>query len=253
VTRFSLWLVAITASFGLAAGQAAQEKPKLDFSPCEVQLGVSMVAYDSQRAVGSSFASADFKPKGLGMSPSLKVSVDIVPFKIGNYDASVLLSGSWRFSNDVPLEFGSRDVPSDLQHKSQMSLGAVVKVDLSKNFDVGLGLDERQDWMFAKGRGGRTDSEDNVWRPWLRAQSRYLFDKGTSITPFVGVEASFALAAAKVNSMNYYRDIVMNTGYEVLGQLDPPDRRSPESFTKGHVPLWEVAIVGGVRFGRHCR
>jgi hypothetical protein len=245
VTRFALCLVAVTASFGLAA----QEKPRLAYSPCEVQIGASMVSYDPQNVVGPN-GSADFTPKGLGMAPAFKVSVDMVPFKIGPLDASVLFSASWRFANDVPLERDGANVPLDLQHKSQMSLGALLKVNLNKNVDVGVGLDERQDWMLANGIAG-TDSDDNVWRPWLRAQARYLFDRGAGITPFVGVEFAFALAPVEVVPSNYYRDYVINTGRDPLGPIAGA-APSPESLARGHMPLWDLAVVAGVRFGRRC-
>ena len=254
VTRFSIWLVAITASLGLAAGQAAKENPKLGYSPCEIQIGASFVGYDSQRARGLD-GYADVAPKGAGLAPSLKFSVDMLPFNLAGLDMSLLFSGSWRFTNDVPLEAGSLDVPADLRHKSQMSLGALLKVNLGKSLDLGVGIDERQDWMYAKALSAdMTDSEDNVWRPWLRAQARYLFDRGTNLTPFIGVEAAFALAAVETDSANYYLDYFNNTGQEIRGMGRPlTEGRSPESFTRGHAPLWEVAIVGGVRFGRHCK
>jgi len=261
VTRFALRTVAITASFGLAAGLAAQEKPRPDYAPFEVQIGASVCGYDSRQSLGSSGRIAEFAPKGAAVAPSLKISVDLLPFKIGKLDASVLISGGWRLANDVPLEvdfgLGASDASSDLRHKSQISLGAALKVNLSKRFDVALGIDERQDWMYADGIVG-SDSEETVWRPWLRAQARYLFDRGTRITPFVGIEAAFAMAAAEVDASNHYHDFAINTGCYMLPEfaamgpvsLSTP---SPESFTKGHMPLWEVALVGGARFGRHCR
>jgi hypothetical protein len=245
VTRFALCLVAVTASLGLAA----QEKPSLAYSPCEVQIGASLVSYDPQTVTGPN-GSADFTPKGLGMAPSLKVSVDMVPFKIGPLDASVLFSAGWRFANDVPLEWDGANVPLDLQHKSQMSLGALLKVNFNKNLDFGVGLDERQDWMLAGGLAG-TDSQESVWRPWLRAQARYLFDRGAGLTPFVGAEFAFALAPVEVNPINYHRDYVINTGWELLGPIYGPSP-SPESLARGHMPLWDLAVVVGVRFGRHC-
>jgi len=254
VTRFSIWLVAITASLGLAAGQAAKENPKLGYSPCEIQIGASFIGYDSQRAAGLG-GHADVAPKGNGLAPSLKFSVDMLPFNLAGLDMSLLLSGSWRFTNDVPLEAGSLDVLADLKHKSQMSVGALLKVNLGKSLDLGVGIDERQDWMYAKAIANMTDSEDNFWRPWLRVQARYLFDRGTNLTPFIGVEAAFALAAVETDSTNYYLDYVNNTGLEIGGMGRPfgDGKISPESFTRGHAPLWEVAIVGGVRFGRHCK
>jgi hypothetical protein len=238
-------LVAITASFGLAA----QEKPRLAYSPCELQIGASVMSYDPQKVAGP-LGEADFAPKGVGMAPALKVSVDMVPFRIGPLDASVLFSASWRFANDVPLERDGANVPLDLQHKSQMSLGALLKVNFNRNLDFGVGFDERQDWMMANGIAG-TDSEDNAWRPWLRAQARYLFDRGTNVTPFVGAEFAFALAPVDVAPANYYRDYVINTGRAPLGPIYG-SAPSPESLARGHMPLWDLAVVAGVRFGRRC-
>jgi hypothetical protein len=188
----------------------------------------------------------------MGMAPSLKLSIDVLPFNLANFDASLLVSGSMRFGNDVPLEFDDgREAYTDVQHKNQMSIGALLKMNVSKNVDLGIGLDFRQDWMVANGIAG-TDSEESLWRPWLRAQARYLFDQGKNVTYFVGAEAGFALASVDIHPSNYYRDYYINTGQRPLGEISDPSKPSPDSFTRGHMPTMEFAIVGGIRFGRHC-
>jgi hypothetical protein len=76
-----------------------------------------------------------------------------------------------------------------------------------------------------------------------------MLNKSAKITPFIGIEAGFALSNTKVDPADYYRDYVINTGNRFLGDVDPYSS-SPVSFTRGHFPVWEVAHVVGVRFGR---
>jgi outer membrane protein OmpA-like peptidoglycan-associated protein len=243
VTRFSLLLVACTATLGLAAGQSAQDGSKSRFKPVELQLGASFVGYDPQDALGTG-GSGTFTPKGLGFAPSFRFTFEPIALPFGG----LAFTAGYRMGNDVPLEYGS-DAKADLQHKSQLSLGALVRVGVIDNFDFSAGLETRNDWMYASQIYG-TETEHSVWRPWLRAQARYLFDRCTNITPFVGAEASFALTPVEVNSWNYYHDYAMNTGDTPLGPIDFT-KASPESFAKGNMPLYEFAVVAGVRFGRH--
>jgi outer membrane protein OmpA-like peptidoglycan-associated protein len=243
VTRFSLLLVACTATLGLSAGQSAQEYPKTRYKPVELQLGASFIGYDSADAAGLD-GSATFAPKGLGITPSFRFTFEPIALPFGG----LAFTAGYRMGNDVPLEFGP-DAKSDLQHKSQISLGALLRIGIRDNFDFGLGVETRNDWMYASKLKG-SETEESIWRPWLRLNARYLFERGTNVTPFVGLEAAFALASVEVNPINYYHDYAMNTGYAPLGPINT-SVVSPESFARGHMPTWEVAVVGGVRFGRH--
>jgi outer membrane protein OmpA-like peptidoglycan-associated protein len=243
VTRFSLLLVACTATLGLAAGQSAQEQSKSSFKPVELQIGASFVGYDPQEALGIN-GSGTFSPKGLGLAPSFRFTFEPIALPFGG----LAFTAGYRLGNDVPLEYGT-DAKADLQHKSQLSLGALVRVGVTENFDLSAGFETRNDWMYASEIFG-TETEHSVWRPWLRFGARYLFDRGTNITPFVGAEASFALTPVEVNPWNYYHDYAMNTGDMPLGRIDFT-KASPESFAKGNMPLYEFAAVIGVRFGRH--
>jgi outer membrane protein OmpA-like peptidoglycan-associated protein len=95
-----------------------------------------------------------------------------------------------------------------------------------------------------------TESYAKETRPWLRANARYMFDRGTNFTPFVGVEVAYALTSIDVDPAEYYRDYAINTGDMFLGSL-PSLEPSTASFTRGNYPVWEGAFVAGVRFGRH--
>jgi outer membrane protein OmpA-like peptidoglycan-associated protein len=240
VTRLSLLLVACTATLGLSA---AQDDPRSSFKPVELQLGASFIGYDSQEAFGA-IGTGTFSPKGLGMAPSFRLTFEPIALPFGGLG----FTAGYRMANDVPLEYGS-DARADLQHKSQISLGALLRVGVTDNFDFSAGFETRNDWMHAAQIAG-TETEHAVWRPWLRFGARYLFDRGTNVTPFVGAEASFALTAIEVDPWNYYHDYAMNTGDAPLGRIDAT-KVSPESFAKGHMPVYEVAVVAGVRFGRH--
>jgi outer membrane protein OmpA-like peptidoglycan-associated protein len=243
VTRFSLLLVALTATLGLEAGQPVKADSKSSFKPVELQLGASFIGYDSKDAFGRD-GTGKFVPKGLGLAPSLRLTVEPIALSFGG----LAFTASYRMANDVPLEYGS-DAKADLQHKSQISLGALLRIGVTEKFDFSAGFETRNDWMYASQIAG-SETEHTIWRPWLRFNARYLFDRGTNVTPFVGAEAAFALASVDVNPWNYYQDYAMNTGDTPLGRIDT-SVVSPESFAKGHMPAYEVAVVAGVRFGRH--
>jgi outer membrane protein OmpA-like peptidoglycan-associated protein len=154
--------------------------------------------------------------------------------------------------NDVPLEYtlaNKRPAASDLKHKDQLQAGALLKFELVRDFGFGIGFEGRHDWMEANGQAG-TRTRDRAWRPWVRATAAYRFDIGAQVTPFIGIEAAHALVRSTVNPSNHYRDYAINTGDFPLGALNDL-YNSPESFTRGHLPVWEVSLVGGLRFGRH--
>ena len=237
-------LAPMATSICLIAGQAPQENPRSKHWPFEVQLGASFMGYSSHDSAGPD-RTVEFAPKGVGIAPSIRLSLDPICLPFGSIQVSV----GYRLFNDVPLEYGGVDANAEMSHKQQVSFGAMLRFDKIKNFDFGVGLDGRNDWMYATKKIG-TETEETAIRPWLRGNARYLFDKGTNVTPFVGLEAAFALTSIDVNAHNHYRDYVVNTGRIPLGSLGGNPAKSPDSFTRGHFPIWEVAIVGGVRFGR---
>lgn len=234
--KLPILLVTLAASVSLSA-QGQPEKSK--YWPFEIQLGASFMGYNSHDAVGPN-GKASFSPDNPRLAPSVRFSLDPIRLPFG----SVLLSAGYRFQNDVPLNYWS-----DLSHKEQTQFGVALRFETSKNLEYGIGLDTRRDWMRVPELRG-TETQDNEWRPWVRANARYMFDKGTNVTPFVGLEAAFALSTPDVNGENHYRDYAINANNFFLGNLADLTR-SPESFTRGHFPSWEVALVGGIRFGRH--
>jgi outer membrane protein OmpA-like peptidoglycan-associated protein len=235
-------LAPMATSICLMAGQAPQENPRSKYWPFEVQLGASIMGYNAHNSTGPN-GTVEFAPKGVGIAPSVRLSIDPICLPFG----SIQLSVGYRLPNDVPLEYGGHDSQADMSHKQQFLFGAMLRFDKIKNFDFGVGVDGRNDWMYAPKKRG-TETQDTSMRPWLRANARYLFDKGTNVTPFLGVEAAFALSALEISSATHYWDYYTNTLDAPLGTL--PWQKAPESFTRGHFPIWEGAIVGGVRFGR---
>jgi len=245
-------LAPMATSIFLIAGQAPQENPRSKYWPFEAQLGVSFMGYNSHKAENPiNGSSTEFSPSGVQLAPSIRLSLDAICLPFG----SIQVSAGYRFSNDVPLEYNGVDAKAEMSHKQQVFFGAMLRFDKIKNLDFGVGLDGRSDWMYATRKPTiGTATQDNAMRPWLRANARYLFDRGTNTTPFVGLEAAFAPTGVDVNAKNYYRDYYINTGRKPLGDLETPNHAdltpSPDSFTRGHFPVWEVAIIGGVRFGR---
>jgi outer membrane protein OmpA-like peptidoglycan-associated protein len=223
------------------------------------------MTYDSHQAfvpwAGSEYETK-FCPKNPRIAPSVRLSLDVLPLPFG----SLLLTAGYRFQTDVPLQYWAgpssvvpykgywEDAHSDLKHRGQIQLGALVRFDVRPYFDFGVGVEARNDWMEAVIRPWMyegTNSENTIWRPWLRANARYLFDRGTNITPFVGIEAAVALGEGdKIHPTNYFIDFYNNT-HDYMGLDLPIDRVSPDSYTRGHTPLWEFALVAGIRFGRH--
>jgi hypothetical protein len=255
VTRFSLWLAAITTSFSLAAGEPQQEKLWSNFAPIELQLGGSIMGYGSHEGstAVTGGTTADFAPKGSGFAPSIRFSVDVYPIPIG----TLQVTGGYRLGNSISLDVshagGTYSSDSNLKHQAQLQVGGNVRVDYFKKYEFGLGFEARNDWMKAAGRTGFTNSESSVWRTWLRANARYMFERDSlPFVPYAGIECGFALAKPKIEPSNYFLDYVNNTGDATIDPLYSNAQLSPDSYTKVHAPNWEVAIVVGIRFGRNC-
>jgi hypothetical protein len=258
VTHFSLWLAAAAASLGLVAGQPTQGLSESRLIPFEVQGAASWMAYDSHQAFftldGSAFETK-FSPKNPRLAPSVRASIDVLPLSFG----SILLTAGYRFQTDVPLQYrsvlhgGNQAAYSDMKHRGQIQLGAFLRFDDHQIFDFGIGLEARNDWMEAAVRPWMykgTDCESTIWRPWMRANARYLFDRGTNVTPFVGVEVAVALGKGDdIHPTNYSISYYNNTRDD-MGLGWSTNLVSPDSYTRGHAPLWEFALVAGVRFGQ---
>ena len=241
MTRISLLLVSITASLSLGANHSLEDKPKSSW-PWEVQIGANFMGYNPHDATGPN-GTVTFSPSNPRLSPSLRLSIDPICLSFG----SILFSVGYKFENDVPLDYG-QSARVDLKHKDQIQVGALLRIKTDGNFEFGAGFDARYDWMRATHRVG-TMSQSIAWRPWLRADARYMFDRGTRVTPFVGIELAYALLKNEVTPENYYRDYAINSGDFPMGSITT-STSSTESFTKGNFPAWEAVIKGGIRFGR---
>ncbi len=239
------WILPLGASVGLFAapglGDTGSQAPSKGW-PWEVQLQLDQMSYDShsvQGPLGSFKAGAD---------PSVGFGVRFAIDPICTSWGSVLFSAGYRAPSDVTIKYGQK-APFDLKHRSQAEVGVMARFGTNeprRRWEWGVGVDERFDSMRATGPAG-TPTEDKAWRPWARGMVRYVWDDGKSAQPFLGLEVAGALGKVQVNDQNYYQDLV------VLTNTFPAGFRSrvqgPESLTRGHFPTFQVALIGGIRFG----
>lgn len=234
------WILPFTASLGI---MASADQPSR-FWPWEVQVGVDQMGYKNQNVQGTSSSftmGADART-----APSIRVALEPFCFSWGGIQFNL----GYRAGNDVPLNYGAKS-PADLKHKSQVQVGVLARFQPTQHFEWGIGLDERQDYMRATGALG-TPTEETIWRPWVRAVARYVWDDGRSNTiPFVGVEFAKAISDVKIDPQLYYQDYVVLTGDYAAGRRTR--EKGPDSMTRGHFPDWQLALVGGIRFGRHAK
>jgi OOP family OmpA-OmpF porin len=234
------WILPFTASLGIFA--SADQPGK--FWPWEIQVGIDQMGYknhDATGPVGTFKMGADSRT-----APSVRVALEPFCFSWGGIQFNL----GYRASNDVPLNYGAK-APADLKHQNQLQAGVLARFQPMQHFEWGLGLDERRDYMRATGALG-TPTEETQWRPWFRAVARYVWDDGhSSRIPFVGVEFAKAISDVKIDPQVYYQDYVVLTGDYPAGRRSR--EKGPESFTRGHFPDWQFALVGGIRFGRHAK
>jgi len=238
------WILPLSASVGLfaAAGDTGTQTPSKGW-PWEVQLQLDQMSYSSADVRGTT---GTFKA---GADPSTGFGIRFAIDPICTSWGSVVFSAGYRASSDVTIKYGIK-APFDLKHQSQVELGVMARFGTNaprNRWEWGVGIDERFDSMKATGDWG-TPTEDKAWRPWVRGMVRYVWDDGKNAQPFLGLEVAGALGNVEVNDQNYYQDLV------VLTNTFPAGHRSrvqgPESLTRGHFPTFQVALVGGIRFGR---
>lgn len=234
------WILPFTASLGMFA--AADEPSR--FWPWEIQVGMDQMGYKNHDVTGPA---GSFKMGADSRSaPSVRVALEPFCFSWGGLQFNL----GYRGGNDVPLNYGAK-APVDLKHKEQLQVGVLARFQPMQHFEWGLGLDERRDALRATGAVG-TPTEDTQWRPWFRAVARYTWDDGrSSKVPFVGVEFAKALSDVKIDPQVYYQDYVVLTGDYPAGRRTR--EKGPDSLTRGHFPDWQLALVGGIRFGRHAK
>ena len=238
------WILPLSASVGLfaAGGDTGTQAPSKGW-PWEVQLQLDQMSYGSADVRGPL---GGFKA---GADPSLGFGIRFAIDPIRTSWGSVLFSAGYRAPSDVTIKYGQK-APFDLKHRSQAEIGVMARFGTNeprRRWEWGVGVDERFDSMRATGDWG-TPTEDKAWRPWVRGMVRYVWDDGKNAQPFLGLEVAGALGKVEVNDQNYYQDLV------VLTNTFPAGHRSrvqgPESLTRGHFPTFQVALVGGIRFGR---
>ena len=240
------WILPLSASVGLFAGggDTNTQTPSKGW-PWEVQLQLDQMSYTSADVRGPS---GTFKA---GADPSLGFGIRFAIDPICTSWGSVVFSAGYRAPSDVTIKYGVQ-APFDLSHKEQIEIGVMARFGSNeprRRWEWGVGIDERYDYLRATGDWG-SPTEDKAWRPWLRGMVRYVWDDGKNAQPFIGLEVAGALSKVEVNDQNYYQDLV------VLTNTFPAGHRSrvqgPESLTRGHFPTFQVALVGGIRFGRSC-
>ena len=237
------WILPLSASVGLlAAGGDTGTQTQSKGWPWEVQLQLDQMSYSSADVTGplGSFKAGADPSTGFG----IRFAIDPICTSWG----SVIFSAGYRASSDVTIKYGQK-APFDLKHKSQAEIGVMARFGTNeprRRWEWGVGVDERFDAMRATGDWG-TPTEDKAWRPWVRGMVRYVWDDGKKAQPFLGLEVAGALGKVEVNDQNYYQGLV------VLTNTYPAGHRSrvqgPESLTRGHFPTFQVALIGGIRFG----
>ena len=239
------WILPLSASVGLfaAGGDTGIQTPSKGW-PWEVQLQLDQMSYSSANVLGPL---GGFKA---GADPSVGFGIRFAIDPICTSWGSVLFSAGYRAPSDVTIKYGQK-APFNLKHRSQAEIGVMARFGSNeprRRWEWGVGVDERFDSMRATGDWG-TPTEDKAWRPWVRGMVRHVWDDGKNAQPFLGLEVAGALGKVEVNDQNYYQDLV------VLTNTFPAGSRSrvqgPESLTRGHFPTFQVALIGGIRFGRN--
>ena len=246
MVSISRWILPISASMGLlaapAVGDTGTQAPSKGGWPWEVQLQLDQMSYDSANVRGPL---GTFKA---GADPSTGFGIRFAIDPICTSWGSVLFSAGYRASSDVTIKYGQK-APFDLKHRSQVEVGVMARFGTNeprRRWEWGVGVDERFDSMRATGPAG-TPTEDKAWRPWARGMVRYVWDDGKNAQPFLGLEVAGALGKVEVNDQNYYQDLVVLTNTYPAGYRQRV--QGPESLTRGHFPTFQVALIGGIRFG----
>jgi OOP family OmpA-OmpF porin len=238
------WILPLTTSAGLLMPTAAhaQSKKSSGFWPWEVQLGVDSMSYDKATVQGpvSTFQ--------IGTDPSTGIHgrISIEPF-CWTWGA-LQLSAGYRMQSDIKTGYDSN---WDMKHKSQGIVGAMLRLGKQGSaWQFGLGVDARNDALEAtSGNDGHgTPTKESEWRGWGRIMGRYVWDRGSNVSPFLGIEVAAPFTKVEVNSINYYQDLVALTNRYPGGVRQRT--QGPESLTRGHFPLGQIAVVGGLRFGQ---
>ena len=238
------WILPLSASVGLiaAGGDTGTQSPSKGW-PWEVQLQLDQMSYDSANVTGPL---GRFKA---GADPSVGFGIRFAIDPICTSWGSILFSAGYRAPSDVTIKYGQK-APFDLKHRSQAEIGVMARFGSNeprRRWEWGVGVDERFDSMRATGDWG-TPTEDKAWRPWVRGMVRYVWDDGKNTQPFVGLEVAGALGKVEVNDQNDYQDLAVLTNTFPAGHI--ARNQGPESLTRGHFPTFQVALVGGIRFGR---
>ncbi|MBL0313401.1 MAG: OmpA family protein [Holophagaceae bacterium] len=238
------WILPLSASVGLlaAGGDTGTQAPSKGW-PWEVQLQLDQMSYSSADVRGPL---GGFKA---GADPSTGFGIRFAIDPICTSWGSILFSAGYRAPSDVTIKYGQK-APFDLKHRSQAEIGVMARFGTNeprRRWEWGVGVDERFDSMRATGAWG-TPTEDKAWRPWVRGMVRYVWDDGKNTQPFLGLEVAGALGKVEVNEQNYYQDLVVLTNTYPAGYRSRV--QGPESLTRGHFPTFQVALVGGIRFGR---
>jgi len=224
----------------------AQDSPRIApvrTWPLEFQLSLDRTSYDSHAAQGSlgSFkATAD--PV---VTPGLRFSFEPICIPKGRLQ----FSAGYRFGTDVDVFHGSR-APFDLKDRGQVQVGALYFFPEFSNFELGLGLDLRQDSMKATGPVG-APTDDAQFRGWVRGVARYNIAWKEDRSFFVALEAAAPFGQPKINDSVYYQDYRVLTGLQNLGPI--ANVQAGDSLVRGHFPTFQVSLAGGIRFGSYTK
>jgi hypothetical protein len=178
-------------------------------------------------------------------SPSLAVSAELFNFSLWGLPTALSVDLGYRHTNDGTAGGGK------LKDKGQFKLGSRC-VASTGNFGFDLGLDVRYETMSVSSHYV-PDSSFSTVRPWGSISARYNFfedigNRGNKYSLFAGLEVVMPLSGFKVSKDDYYRDYAIVTNRFQLGNV-PTVSESLSSYTKAHMPKFEVGVYLGVRFG----
>lgn len=239
------WILPLTTTAGLLMPTAAHAQSKSNssgFWPWEVQLGIDSMSYDKATVQGpvSTFQ--------IGTDPSTgihgRISIEPWCWSWG----ALQFSAGMRAESDIKTGYDSN---WDMKHKSQGIVGAMLRLGKQdSSWQFGLGIDGRKDYIEATSSndGHGTPTKESEWRAWGRVMGRYVWNRGSNMSPFIGLEVAAPFGSVEVNSVNYYQDLVALTNRYPGGVRQRT--QGPESLTRGHFPTGQVALVGGLRFGQ---
>lgn len=238
----STWRWLTLALAAAACGQAQESKSPIGKWPIEIQFSLDSTGYAETDATGPG---GTFKTSGQPrLNPGIRASFEPFCIEKGRLQFSL----GYRFGGEVDVEHGTK-APFEMKDQGQLQVGVLYLYPVAKQWELGVGLDGRNDAMRATGTG--TPTEYATWRGYVRGVLRYNFDWKQNRSFFVALEGALPLGKPEVNAANYYLDYANLTGTYPAGLV--PKVASPESLTRGHFSTGSIGLAIGMRWGNYSK